>query len=201
MSCKLHFAIQSYWHPGTGRGAGSDLDAVTHRDSSGLPVLPGRSVKGLLRDAVAHAAALGWYGGADPSHALFGWRPLKEGDKRPEGTVAAGSVRTSDATLPGDLAEYLAGSEKARELIPGLFRSHFGTAVDARSGTALEKSLRGMEVIVPLQLRADIAPISGHPVPDDWRDLVRTALPLLRCLGAHRNRGLGRVRVSLEAYP
>ena len=39
--------IQSYWHPGTGRGSGFHLDAVTHTGADGLPLttvppLPGR---------------------------------------------------------------------------------------------------------------------------------------------------------------
>ena len=52
MSYRLKIDIQSYWHPSTGRGQGSDVDALAHRDKDGIPCLPGRTIKGLLRDAV-----------------------------------------------------------------------------------------------------------------------------------------------------
>ena len=43
--------ISGWWHAGTGRGGGEDADALVARDCHGLPFLPGRHLKGLLRDA------------------------------------------------------------------------------------------------------------------------------------------------------
>jgi hypothetical protein len=43
--------ISGWWHAGTGRGGGEDADAVVAKDRYGLPYLPGRHLKGLLRDA------------------------------------------------------------------------------------------------------------------------------------------------------
>src|SRR5206468_769129 len=47
----IEFRILTWWHPGTGRGDGATADAVAHCGSDGLPFLPGRTVKGLIRDA------------------------------------------------------------------------------------------------------------------------------------------------------
>ena len=51
-SAKLIIDIQSYWHPGTGQGLGSHLDAVTHRGADKLPALPGKTVNGRLREVM-----------------------------------------------------------------------------------------------------------------------------------------------------
>lgn len=190
-SATLILDINTYWHPGTGRGAGTALDAVTHRDSRGLPGLPGRTVKGLLRDVVRQAGALRWY--AEDSETiearLFGWRTRADA-RRPDDIPLRGCLHFSDASLAPPVASYLARNP---DLLPGLYRSHFTTRIDPATGTALDKSLRGQEVIVPLTLQAEITEISGQSPPDSWPQLLDLALPLLRSLGESRTRGFGRV--------
>lgn len=188
--------IRSYWHPGTGRGAGTALDAVTHRDSRGLPSLPGRTVKGLLRDLVRQAEALDCYDKANPTveERLFGWRTRAK-VRRPDQVPERGCLHVSDACLPEPVADYMARNP---ELLPGLYRSHFSTRVDHKSGTAAETSLRGQEVIVPLTLRAEIFDLPNAQAPAEWPKQLRLALPLLRGLGESRNRGFGRVIATLE---
>lgn len=192
----LFLDLKSYWHPGTGRGAGTALDAVTHRDSRGLPSLPGRTVKGLLRDLVRQAEGFGWYPKASPTveQRLFGWRTRADA-RRPQGVPERGCLHIVDASLPDPIADYL---QRHPDLIPGLYRSHFSTRVDFESGTAAETSLRGQEVIVPLALRAEIFDLPSVDTPTDWPDLLRLALPLLRGLGETRTRGFGRVVATLE---
>jgi len=51
--------LVSYWHAGTGRGDGPSVDAVVARTKEGLPYLPGRTVKGLVREAVRLAQRAG----------------------------------------------------------------------------------------------------------------------------------------------
>ncbi|HFD17048.1 MAG TPA: hypothetical protein ENJ38_12200 [Rhodospirillales bacterium] len=200
----LEIDIRSYWHAGGGRGAGAVLDAVVHRDPDGLPVLPGRHLKGLLRDALARAEAWGWPGcPAGSAEALFGKpaRERQEGkDDRPAPSVP-GCLRVSDATLPVEVAEWLACDDEkhgGKPLLPHLFRSLYATAVDHETGTARDKSLRGIEVVVPLTLRSHIEPVPGTTPPPDWTDRIRTALPLVDAVGAHRNRGLGRAVLMLK---
>ena len=48
---KLTVEILSYWHAGSGLGRGADLDALVLRNGDDLPYLPGRTLKGLLREA------------------------------------------------------------------------------------------------------------------------------------------------------
>lgn len=191
--------IRSYWHPGGGRGRGMVLDAAAHRASDGLPALPGRHLKGLLREALEMAQHWQWPGYEGLSARLFGAR---SGDPGAEGGVPApGCLRVSDARLPSALADYLRGPPGSG-LVPGLFRALYATAVEHESGSARDKSLRGIEVIVPMQVVARIEPIPGREAPPgDWPQRLGKVLPLVPAVGAHRSRGLGRAVLSLEDAP
>lgn len=192
MSYQLKIDIQSYWHPGTGSGRGSDVDAVTHRDKDGLPLLPGKTLKGILRDAVMR------------------WEQFTQASNQPQPTLAEqlfgakadadekwqGSVRVSDAVLADDIRYYLL---KDKSLLTGLYRNIHATAIKHETGTAVDQSLRGMEVIVPLTLYAtlDEVPNAPHQVAN-WYKAIEQTLGLIQAVGAHRTRGLGRVVVTLE---
>ena len=92
--------------------------------------------------------------------------------------------------------KYLKGH---KELTAGLYRRHFSTAIEHESGTALEKSLRGIEIIVPLTLYADIECLNGNnELVGHWAEILRDALALVRAVGAHRSRGLGRAVLDLQ---
>lgn len=202
--------VRSYWHAGTGRGSGSHLDAVVARDREGFPLLPGRTLKGLLREAVARAQAWGWLGDIDDgagqpdlTRRLFGPAPDDGGGT--EGTPGGwcGLLRVGDARLPRTVrAAILAAEAEGEALREGLFRTHFATAIDPERGTPREGALRGMEVAVPLRLEA---PVSVHPsarhveLRERWHAILERALPLVRAVGADRSRGFGRAVLSLEA--
>ncbi|NKI33909.1 hypothetical protein HFP89_01860 [Wenzhouxiangella sp. XN79A] len=185
-----------FWHCGGGRGGGSVVDAVIHRDASGLPVVPGRHLKGLLREAVSCAESWQWEGFArGDTERLFGTRTETHGaDSR------AGFLRVGDGVLPAATQRYLAESEAGRKLVPALFRSLHSTAISPETGSALRRSLRGMEVVVPLKLEAPIMTImNAGAEPVEWLERLEAALPLIRAVGAYRSRGLGRARLALEA--
>lgn len=194
----LHIDIRHYWHAGGGRGAGAVLDAIVHRDPDGLPVLPGRHLKGLLRDACLRAEAWKWEGFTPGlAHQLFG-RPA--GDNQPS---EPGALRVTDATLPPELTAWLTwdGENDPRGgkcYLPYLFRSLYATAIEHDSGTAHGKTLRGIEVTVPLALTARVEPVPGRAPPEGWPGLLADVLPLIDAVGAHRSRGLGRAVLHIE---
>jgi len=190
---KLTVDLKNYWHAGGGRGAGSVYDAIVHRDSDGLPVLPGRHLKGLLRDACARAEAWGWAGfSTGVTATLFGEAPETVTDRPPK----PGCLRVGDATLPEELSRWLA--TEGRAYLPHLFRGLYSTAVEHETGTAKEYSLRGMEVTVPLTLTALIEPLPGRQPPEEWPRRISSVLCLVDAVGAHRSRGLGRAHLRLE---
>jgi CRISPR/Cas system CSM-associated protein Csm3 (group 7 of RAMP superfamily) len=193
MSCKLKVALRSYWHTGGGRGGGSVVDSVVHRDAFGLPVLPGRHLKGLLREALEQASTFGWSGYAEVATQLFGSRSEANGGS----WISPGCLRVSDAVLPSDVSEWLRHTSNRQTHLPRLFRHLYSTAVDTETGTAKERSLRGVEVVVPLDLCARIECVPGREAPSDWPDKIRGVLCLIDAVGAHRTRGLGRAELTL----
>ena len=48
----------SPWHCGSGLSAGADADSLVIKDINGLPFIPGKTIKGLIREAVEDYAAL-----------------------------------------------------------------------------------------------------------------------------------------------
>lgn len=195
----LIIEILSDWHPGTGRGSGFYLDAVVYKDPDGLPRLPGRTLKGLLRDALERAERWQWPGIPEgTTWQFFGSRGQSRDPhrQRDENLSDAGALRVSDACLPPEVADYLK-SQPGRRLIDHLYREHFSTAIDHASGVAKSKSLRGMEVIVPLTLEARISLIPGRELAN-WQETLVGVLPLINAVGAHRTRGFGRAHLYFK---
>ncbi|MGQ0566600.1 MAG: RAMP superfamily CRISPR-associated protein [Gemmobacter sp.] len=189
---RLVFRFLSFWQVGTGEGAMGTFDSRAARDPDGLPLIPGRQVKGLCRQAVYDAAAMGVpHVDRKAVVSLFGTRSLPGRPLHDETT--AGLLRFSDARLPDNDRAALRGKA---DLIAGLFQSRRSTAM-TDTGTARPHSLRYDEVVLPLVLVADVTPLPGVNV-GNWRKSLTDALPLLNAVGSGRTRGLGRVIVTAE---
>ncbi len=193
----LKFELHGFWHVSTGRGEGAILDMLTHRDTDGLPCLPGRSVKGLLRDAVCRAEAWGYLDSGTTEDWFGTLSNLQESEQQVSYLdTEAGCLLVSDAVLEPEMRNYLRyekqnDSKYAQTLLDGFF--HPLAATKMRDGVAQDKSLRSMEVVIPLDLYAELC------APADWNcELLQKCLPLIRAAGGGNNRGLGRVTVSLE---
>jgi CRISPR/Cas system CSM-associated protein Csm3 (group 7 of RAMP superfamily) len=207
MKVYVDFELLTYWHAGTGRGAGPDLDAVVARTPAGLPYLPGRTVKGLLRDAMELAVACDTQKSRQAVDHWLGTalRPVKPDRREREieeqrFSTKPGRLRVSSAEMVDDdhrtdTWEAWARAHPAR--VEHLFSSFASTKLEG--GTAADKTLRAVEVAVPMKLRAAVE--CDDATDATWIALLKEAAPLLRALGSHRNRGLGRVRVSVKDAP
>jgi CRISPR/Cas system CMR subunit Cmr4 (Cas7 group RAMP superfamily) len=53
MSKTIEYQIEffSEWHCGSGLAAGADVDALVVKDKDDLPFVPGKTIKGLIREA------------------------------------------------------------------------------------------------------------------------------------------------------
>lgn len=196
VTANIVFDILTWWHAGTGRGDGTVADAVLARSDDGLPYLPGRTVKGLARDAVRLGVAAGM-ATREQLEAWFG-TSLVEGDpenrveKLEEARFATrpGALRFESATLGDAWTRWARGHESERSALVSTFAS---TRIGA-DGVARDQTLRVIEVAVPMTLRAPVEGPEG-----DWLRVLEKVLPLfVRGLGSHRNRGLGRVLCNLE---
>jgi hypothetical protein len=195
---KLKIDIHSYWHAGTGKGEGAVLDAVVLRDTDGLPYLPGKTVKGLLRDAVYRACQWNRVQPKNLDEMLFGMRTFDENSYVKRSDTRPGKLMVGDAQMEDELRKWLRNPKEhdAELLKKGLFFPIYSTAIEADTGTAKNQSLRGIEVTMPLTLYAELDVLAD--APDDWQTELKKALPLIRAVGAGRSRGLGRATVSLE---
>ncbi|MDT8438126.1 MAG: RAMP superfamily CRISPR-associated protein [Wenzhouxiangellaceae bacterium] len=183
----LQVELFSYWQAGTGRGSGAHVDNLSHTDADGLPEIPGRTLKGILRDATRTAGLRGWLDDAQLHQVLFGARAEEAGASQP------GCLRVGSAQLPSEERRWLA--EAGRDCVPELFRDLHSTSIDPNTGTARAHSLRGIQVVIPLVLSARIAELDAAPA--GWVEQLRRCLPLVRAVGSSRSRGLGRARLTL----
>jgi hypothetical protein len=187
---RLVVQINAYWITATGRGGAQD--SATRVDRHGLPFLPGRHLRGLIRDAVTMLSQWDPSIGSDAATRLFGSWGRHSGNNR------EGVLEVRNATLPPRIAEPIRKEPRLRN---ALFEVIYATAIAPESGTAKNRSLRSMRVAVPMTLVGTIAwrdGTSGQPAPNrDW-DSIEAALPYVMAVGAHRNRGLGAAVLWLE---
>ena len=165
MKYKIEF--YDYWHMGSGVSAGAALDAVVIKDVDGLPYVPGKTVKGLLREMVEILDA-------QKAKKIFG----------DEGASAAESY-FSNATLQEGTRAYL---RKNTILIDKLFTKVSATKI-GKNGVAEDGSLREIEVTVPLTLYGEI--------DSDEEEILTEAMAMIKQMGLNRNRGLGRCKVGV----
>jgi CRISPR/Cas system CSM-associated protein Csm3 (group 7 of RAMP superfamily) len=183
----------SEWHAGSGLTSGSDLDALVIKDKKGLPYIPGRTLKGLLREAAEELVKLNH---CDETFmkTVFGIPSSKSEDKTevndPEqhGVTKKGECFFSNAKLSNELCK--ASVEK--ELAPFYYRAISSTSINGKSGVAEKHSLRRMQTTIPCVLKAEIMNID-----DKYKDQIEACFKWIKRLGQNRNRGLGRCRFEI----
>ncbi len=191
----LILELHELWHAGTGLGDGPGADALVYRSTEGFPMLPGRSVKGLLREACMVLEEVGALaaGRVDVLFGDSGDPEASPGDRR--FTTSPGCLRVSDATPwagPGERAEWAGWARGNRAALAQLTTTLASTALD-ESGRTRNKTLRTVEYAVPMTLYARLSSQDPEALAD-----VGRALPLLRALGTRRHRGFGRCTARLE---
>lgn len=165
----------SYWHCSSGQSAGADVDEIVVKDSCGLPFVPGKTIKGLFRDACSE---LEKYGHADGNFL-----------KRVFGTEDSMSeCFFSNAVLGKSERDYIS----QEELSDYMYDSVSATAI-GEDGIAADHSLRRMQVVLPCTLYGTIV-----GVPQDCAETLTKSMGLIKRLGGGRSRGFGRCMVSKE---
>lgn len=186
----LHYKIEFFtdWHCGSGLAAGADVDALVIKDSNRLPFVPGKTIKGLVREAVEELKGF-TYRGELPMEADNSFKEafgiFQEGKAGEEMESFRGSLFFTNATLSVKEKEALVSNQVQRFL----FRSLASTAIE-ENGITSEHSLRKTEVVVPCTLYGEI-----KEVPLAMKDTLIQALHYIKRLGQNRNRGLGRCRI------
>lgn len=176
--CTIKYEIEffSNWHCGSGLAAGADVDALVIKDSHGLPYVPGRTLKGLLREAASALSV-----DQETIDNIFGISGDKDGHK-------TGASFFGNATLPSGEYHYIL----EQGLTTHLYQSFSSTRID-ENGIAKDNSLRKIETVVPCKLEGEIL-----NVPEGAEQTLEDAMHYVKRMGTGRNRGYGRCRISIR---
>lgn len=185
LTYKLTFL--SDWHCGSGLSGGAEADATVIKDSQNLPYIPGKTIKGLLKEALEEMQEI-WQQEEYRKQVdqLLGYE-LKDPSGQKVIDTISGSAFFSNAILPDKEKK-----EITPETSPFLYRVLASQKMEAK-GISKQGSLRELEVCIPLTLEGKIMGIATQ----DQFDLVTKALQWVRHLGVNRNRGLGRCRFEI----
>ncbi len=180
MTIKYKIEFHSDWHCGSGLAAGADVDALVIKDKNNMPYVPGKTIKGLVREAIEEIRHLQSNNDVSDIDVAFGFFKDKE-------KMGRGNLFFTNAELP--VEEYHAiVSNKASHF---LFRSISNTAI-GNNGIAKDNSLRKTQVVVPCTLHGEILNI-----PDTLVSELETSFGFIKRLGQMRNRGYGRCTISV----
>ena len=144
MDIRYKVEFHADWHCGSGLAAGADVDALVVKDKDGLPFIPGKTLKGLLREAIEEIRGFQ----SKERDSLF---DESLGFFKDKVEMKRGVAFFSNAELSQEEKEAIVGSSVARFL----YRSIASTAID-ENGIAKEHSLRKIEVSVPCVLYGEI---------------------------------------------
>lgn len=173
----------SYWHTGSGLSAGAEANLEVIKNEHNLPYIPGRTLKGLLRDAAERIHALN---NSMVSRAfiesVFGLGQDSVGQDQQGQREIQSACFFSNAELSPWLTSHLTPQLSAQ-----LYEVLASTAIDER-GLAKDQTLRQMEVIIPLTL---YAAIEYFPDSDANRKQLSYCFQWIKRMGANRTRGLG----------
>jgi CRISPR/Cas system CSM-associated protein Csm3 (group 7 of RAMP superfamily) len=180
----------SYWHASSGLTGGTYADLLVNRSREGLPYIPGRTLKGLLREAAETICAL------QPEliskafvSSVFGQAP-DDKDLEEERPTQEAAAFFTNAYLSRHLSQEIVKQKDQAYLFAVLA----STAIDGKKGVAKNGTLRQLEVSVPLTLYAAIEQFPEEP---GYPEMMQHCMNWIKRMGLNRSRGLGRCQFSL----
>jgi CRISPR-associated protein Csx10 len=194
---KLVMELKSDALPGSGEGLSGIIDADINYDELGIPYIPGKRIKGILKEAAEELVSAGQLSNIEnlkniPVETIFG----KPGQK--EGT----SLKISDGRLENDnllrkMLLFTGNNEECahifcREAVLNYFtylRSQ--TAINQR-GAAKKNSLRTSRV-----LKKGTKFYFDLEMPGNYEKDLKTICSVTRRFGINRTRGFGEVELKL----
>ena len=182
---KIEYTVRlfSYWHCGSGLAAGAESDALVVKDADGLPFIPGKTVKGLVREALDDL-----YGATADFDTDLG----KRADVLQDDEVCGNAGQAFFRNAEFDRATRSLIVYNDNKMSNALFTEISSTAID-NNGVAKRNSLRRIQVALPCTLVGEISNISS----DDVASKIADALRMIKQLGQGRYHGLGRCEFTV----
>lgn len=189
--------LQSDMCCGTGESDGSVVDQLTATDEYGLPIIPGKRLKGLLRENAV--LVQGKYGGNAALCGAFG----KMGTDKAKIKVSSAHLKEAASYKSYLNDQRLTGSSVSQQRVSDVFTSvRYNTAID-EAGIAKDHSLRAIQVINRFDRSGNITEFSfdiiGEGLSDNEKGLVIDSAKVLRRIGLNKNRGFGEVSCVPDA--
>ena len=181
----INYKIEFFtdWNCSSGLTGNAYIDIAALRDKDGFPYIPGKTIKGLLRDAAKNLDI-----DDKAEKEIFGSEKKKAGDKS-EDENKQGCAYFSNAEICEEVRNALKNDAKKKQY---LFREIASTAIDSDTGVAKDKSLRKIEVVIPLTLFGMIE------CEEEYKKTLVDCMSFVKRLGLNRNRGLGRCEFSVS---
>jgi hypothetical protein len=169
---KLTYSVTflDYWHLGSGLSNGAKLDSSVIKDHDGLVYIPGKTLKGLTREMAELLQEDG-----------FITRCFGKGGGR------MGTCFFQNATIDHHTRQRIVENRLQEHLYTEIASTQISDA-----GIAVDNSLREIEVVIPITLYGEI-----WNVPNDCVDLLEQSLKMIKRMGLHRHRGLGRCTINI----
>lgn len=195
----------SEWHCGSGLGAGADVDALVVKDKNKLPYVPGKTIKGLIREAVENILRFeGWTKRKKQDFIIvFGnsadrdWNILTGSDSKGINPQIKSLSFFTNVELEDSLKELILSDinnvEEAERYWHFLYNSVASISINER-GVSESQHLRKLETVVPCELVGQILNVPGSFVP-----VLQKGMQFVKRLGQNRNRGLGRCDIIFES--
>ena len=195
-SYALQIMLQSPLTSAAGEGRVGLVDRDVAFDELGLPILPGRRLKGLWREAYRDVADAWTSCGESPIPAdrIFGKAGQKPGDGDACLYIANAELREASSLKPW--LRYL-HHPKIQKLHPDDVVQHFSTvraqtAIDRHTGAARENTLRLTRTLrAGLVFRAPLRFV--EPPADALKNALALGAAALQYMGTARTRGLGKL--------
>jgi len=192
MDLKITIKFFDYWHCGSGESGGNEADSLVVKydkgDKKGLPYVPAKTLKGLMREMVevyledtnityiTCAELQKWFGNtSDKDNRCY------EKNEVPDNQT---ETYLGNAEIIDNIT---------RENIHRLFKKFKNTKLEnciAKDGT-----LREIETVIPLELSTVFR---GIEADDKKLELLINAIQSIKRIGLNRNRGMGRCEVKVK---
>lgn len=191
MNAEIIMSLESDAIPGSGNSLAGIVDRDVNFDAHGVPFVPAKRLKGVMREAADELAEYGALQG-NPDD-IFG----REGAEKASGFILTDGF-LPDAAAFRELSQWAGDDKKASPLFsPHAVIEHFTytrsqTAIEPEKGIAKRNSLRISRVI-----RKGLKFHFGLQCPDTHRDDMEKICKAVRAFGIARTRGFGQIRLRL----
>lgn len=181
----LQYKIEffSYWHASSGLSSGAEADLTVIKDKNNLPYIPGKTLKGLLREAAetiyeANSTLIS----KEFITKIFGETPSKN-----QPSPIESEVFFCDANLTKKLHDFFKNNADKKK---NLYQTIASTKID-NQGQAVDHSLRSIQVTIPIELYSQIIDF-----PEEYTKEMELCFAFVKRMGLNRNRGLGRCLIT-----